>query len=1661
LRTPVEQAFDFQTCGPLAVVEHRVGWEEQVGPEAPWQIRFSNPLDPKTVERKDFHIEPAMPELQLALWEQTLIVYGWRQANTDYRLTLPAGLRDMFGQTLSTPTTLSFQVGRADSRVFVGGSSRSWDTILLRPAHDTWLPVGTVNHRALSIRIHSVQVEDWPVYSDPALWRSYSSYVGYGEHRKKALDILDWLADNLPGKCVVSDVVELDGHDNELVETRIDLQPALQGPVGHALIVIQALDRLDRDPLVIWCQMTRIGLHAFAERDGVLVWTTDLQTGAPLENVVLRLEGTGIEGRSGPDGLAWLPRADPVPRMLVARRDNDAAILPDHYRDWPKRQRRQRVVWCAMDGRGIYRPGEEIRLKAWPRLWLHGQHGTVHLLDRPYQALCQLVLRYETWIEQRVDVDPRSGLDVRFTLPAEMPSGRAAIRLVIPEFEDDHHYHDFEVEEYREPEFEVVLTASEGPHIAGAQTLVSAQARYYSGGPLPGAEIAWSVKPSQTDFHPPGFERFSFGKWLPWWIYRPHGVDGQRGVFLSDSLRAETSLRGQHTVRIDFSRIEPTQPIQLTIQAAVTDINRQCWAVEHSIMIHPAELYVGLCCPQILFRAEVPILIDLVVTDPRGAIVAGQTVELELHRVRQVLGGVGNEPTLHLVEVIPMQSGHRPQPIALSPQPAGHYRLIASVRDSAGRRGETTQDFWVAGGVVSVSESEFVSLIPNKERYEPGEFAEILVQCSFFPAEALLTVRREGILHSETLTLREPSQTIRLPITCEHYPEIHLRLDLVGQNSRSGRVPMAGTPDEGEPAHATGCVTLKVPPRARELSVAVRAQEPELQPGERTEIEVSVHRADGAAAGSSEVVIMVVDEAVLALSGYQTPDPLAEMYREIDGKHHAVHSRTNLLSPTITWHALGQFREPPGAGYVSGFSRGLLDQPITEPAGGNDVLPAAAFRVRDTFRAVALFVPSAVTDSRGHVAVPITLPHNVTRYRVMVLAAWGSDHFGRGEAAITTRLPLTIRPSPPRFAHAGDRLELAAIVQNQTDRTQEVAVAARAQHLCLAEPHGWHLELPSHQRAEVRFVVGVDQAGTARVQIAASATPWSDAVAVDFPVRMPVTTESFALYSHLDEGTHRVPLILPSDTWSDGGQLKVTLSSTGVAALTDAVWQLLEYPFNCAEQLASRILGLSRLIDVPAILTGLASDEEIRRRVERDVAQLRSLQNADGGFPFWRRGEPSLPLPSIHAAHALFQLQDWEDGSEESVRCLAESLEYLTKLPERFRESYPREVRWYLEAYALHVRSLWDTLAWEEALELLEDADLSRLPIEAAGWLLQVLCARTDEHDKQPDFQRQIDRMMGHLNNRARQSAATAYFTHPGEATAHSRWLLLTEFRGDAVALDALLAARPDHPLVSKLVRGLLQRRRHGHWGTTLDNVFVLRALLRYFAAHEPADPNFEADVWLAGKCVGQCRLDDPNAPPCEITMPIRELPAGQTELLLHKQGRGRMHYRLALELARQATDVGALDRGFRVSRVYESVEAIGDIRRNVDGSWYIRAGALVRVRVTVTTPLRRYHVALVDPLPGGLEPLNPALAVTPMPDSPASVDEWGSRSTFTWFEHQNLRDDRAEAFASVMQAGLHAYSYLVRATTLGHFAVPPPKVEEMYHPETFGRGASDRVVVE
>jgi hypothetical protein len=325
------------------------------------------------------------------------------------------------------------------------------------------------------------------------------------------------------------------------------------------------------------------------------------------------------------------------------------------------------------------------------------------------------------------------------------------------------------------------------------------------------------------------------------------------------------------------------------------------------------------------------------------------------------------------------------------------------------------------------------------------------------------------------------------------------------------------------------------------------------------------------------------------------------------------------------------------------------------------------------------------------------------------------------------------------------------------------------------------------------------------------------------------------------------------------------------------------------------------------------------------------------------------------------------------------------------------------------------------------------------------------------------------FSNRATETAGAATFaTDYGE---DAYLILHSDRRTDGVILDALIARTPDSDLIPKVVAGLLGNQTRGRWNNVQENSFILLALNNYFDSFETTTPDFVARIWLGDLYAAEHVFEGRTTDRDETLVPMAELieqaAGGETNLVVSKDGEGRLYYRLGLRYAPEDLDLDPLDRGFVVQRAYEAINDPDDVTLGADGIWHIKPGAEVLVRLTMVADSRRTHVALVDPMPAGFEALNPALAVTgPIrpDDVPGGDDTAFGRGTYwwwQWFEHQNLRDDRAEAFASLLWAGTYEYTYVARATTPGTFVVPPTKAEEIYAPETFGRSGSDVVIIE
>eukprot|EP01089_Gocevia_fonbrunei_P006770 TRINITY_DN1771_c0_g5_i1.p1 TRINITY_DN1771_c0_g5~~TRINITY_DN1771_c0_g5_i1.p1 ORF type:complete len:257 (+),score=71.19 TRINITY_DN1771_c0_g5_i1:83-853(+) len=195
--------------------------------------------------------------------------------------------------------------------------------------------------------------------------------------------------------------------------------------------------------------------------------------------------------------------------------------------------------------------------------------------------------------------------------------------------------------------------------------------------------------------------------------------------------------------------------------------------------------------------------------------------------------------------------------------------------------------------------------------------------------------------------------------------------------------------------------------------------------------------------------------------------------------------------------------------------------------------------------------------------------------------------------------------------------------------------------------------------------------------------------------------------------------------------------------------------------------------------------------------------------------------------------------------------------------------------------------------------------------------------------------------------------------------------------------------------------------------------------------------------------------------------------LTVSKEGKGRLYYRLGLKYIPDNLILKPADYGFTITRQYEYVDDPGDVwkeeleQEDQSGSetdkphiWHVKVGSRVRVIINVVVTTTRYHVAIVDKLPAGLESVNEALLgqMGHVPERPQTVPKlWKTQ----WGNHVNFRDERSEKFAFYLLTGQYSWAYIARATSKGSYVVPPAKAEEMYSPEIFGRTATENLIVE
>ncbi|CAF3181371.1 unnamed protein product [Rotaria sp. Silwood2] len=1506
LKTTSEWSTSFSTYESLKIIEwypiEKNSWQQSAAPGESWSVTFNNSLDHSTINKSLFKIEPDVNGLGIEHMEyndRQVTIHNNSKPNTVYTLVIEAGsLKDIHGQTLEhdfSAKPVQFKVH--DPPPLMGDISGATGMVTMDPGvlDEPFYPFMVYNFSELTVRINRVK----PEHYDQML-PCFNSYAYTMEGQP-------WY-NKLPGEELLNEVMQTNCERDEPKEIRIPLKQYLNQNSGTGQLILlieptkkawsecQNHDWQYRQVKSAWIQCTRLAVDLFVStgnNNALTAWVTELMTGAPVPQATIIVPNE--KGETDQQGLCTIEKYvadnDQTNKILVVEKDDDLCISVNihayaSYMDV--------YIWHVFNDRGLYKPKEDVHIKGYVRLL--EVKGEVRLPNYAQGTIDYTVHdpRGEQLLQSKVDLNTYGAFDIQFTLPDNVNLGDAYVAFNLLD-SVNRYTHQFKIQEFRRPEYEVSSTIQSATNYYCHPTMdqhviVTCQGKLFSGGYLNDTNVQWIVRAETTKFKPAKRSEYTFGRAEPRFFWFRHN-DENKISYPAKHIQGTTNDKGMHEIKISYHGIEEEpRPMVVSALAAITDINHQTQETQTQFIVHPCTYYVGFQMSTYFGKKDKPVQPKVIVTDIDGNLIDNIVVTCKIvgngkERKEDENGLTIYENVKDEQVITAVSSSKDAINIEFTPKLGGEYNISFTVKDEQGRSAMSFYDgLYVCGGFGKEMEQqkvdyvpiEEVKIVPNAMNYQPNDTCELLVLAPFSPANGLLVFDCDGQVSQPIpfqIESEQSSTTVEFKISKDWIPNFTVHVELVGIAPRQTEV----TNSQNRPAIATGSQLIEISRDIYKLDVLVNTKETNnvFTPSSIIHIDVNVTQYIGKAPlDKIEVCLLVVDEAILSLTDHKLANPLDLFYPNRLANIQQYHGRDHCL--VFSKQDIEKFKKDMQRSYNSSSIMAeaccfnAAPRAMYKKSGGfgrsGGSGPQEKIAVRSNFDPLACWIPSLITDPSGHVSCEIKLPDNLTRYRVWALAA-NDKQYGLGEMSITVQLPVMVRPSPPRFLNYGDTAHFSVILQNQTDTSLQLHAGLRASNAKLLvsqenqQMAGYSVALQSNKRVVLTFPLSTVHSGTARFQFITStvksetSSSFGDAIEFSVPIFTPATSEAFATYGDVsDEEVVLQPIKAPENVIPQFGELSVSTSSTALASLTDAIIALYTYPYECSEQLSSRLLGVQSLWDVlQAFQTkDLPEVSEVKSKLESDMKKLKGRQYSNGGFGYWtnRSNSDADPFMSVHAAHCLVVI-DQKKVFSLDYEMLNGALRYLENIEEEINRllsaKYWSETTLFsLVSYALYVRAKNGQNVTKDASQLFQKAGFKKLSLEALGWLLVALSIDTDNAQKET-----IESIYKHLKGKINETSETAKFTTSYGDDGQSV-MLHSDRRTDAILLESLLHIDQNSTLCTKLCKSLQAHKVKGAWKSTQENCFVLIALDKYFHIKEKDTPDFVANIWLDNNYCGQ-----------------------------------------------------------------------------------------------------------------------------------------------------------------------------------------------------------------
>jgi hypothetical protein len=1620
-----------------------------------WQrgfsVNFVSPMDPETIEdRIVIEPAPANPRYFYNEWEgkSSVFVDFALIPDTSYTITIPADAADPYGNTFGEPYTWTFLTPPYPAIASFNLPRE------VAQVSTTFATTVEVIHRNVSE--FTVDLYDQPLDTD-LLFNIYE------------------ISQTPPvGEPIRSFTLNPSASQNEAGVAPIDLADGGTLPAGLYRLRITSPD-IDAEDAQFWQNQNVILIvgdtnlvvkEMFGE---VHVWATDLETGqpAPGRNIVLYTRSGAasepvVTDDNGFASFDYQPSEPYLEGVIVASNEPGQAgfglsssfwtggfspwNLGVNYNSSPE----DPIFVYIYTDRPIYRPGDTVYYKGIVRSTNFGRYALPDLEEITIAFSPTFFTGEGEQVEPdqfTLALDENGSFNGEYLLAEDLALGDYQITL--PDTNYWASLRTFTVAEYRRPEFSATLTPEVDEALRGEAIDVLLEADYLFGAPASNVAVTWNIY--QT-LHQPTIETqppYAFGDTAGFYQNEIDPFFGigvpQQGEYLVGG-EGVTDEQGNLVITLPADLLDEIDPgsRNVRVEATLGANSEFPISTSTSVVYHDAEVYVGLRTPEYVSDAGVETTVELLTVDWAGEAVGNLPVEVVFY-LREWESERSSDYGMYMTSWTAVDTevaresvttdADGQAAVSFTPEVGGSYLAVATVKDAAGREQLSSLSLWVLdpgySGWRSDPKERTMLLVRDKDEYQIGETARILVQTPFAdPVQAWLTIERGNLIEQRVITVA-PGQTLDIPITAEYAPNVHVMVTAV----------KPANPGATEAQYADirlGVVELLVDTSQLELNVALAAAQDTYKPGDTASFTVTLTDSAGNPA-TADVSLALVDLAVLLLKEDNAP--------------HIVEA----------FYAPQPLRSQTGSGlFISG--EGLeAEVPLQGGGfggGGGDVAAAESARVededesvRDDFKDTAYW--EATLPVSGSATVEIPLPDNLTTWRLSSKASNQDTIVGQNFVEIQVQLPLQVRPVTPRFFTVGDALRLGTNVDNNTDQDIEATVSLEALGLAINGEAEQVVTVPANGRVFVSWDTVVQDVQFADLTFRVEGGGYTDAskptIGTTQDGLMPVYRfngrDFVATAGELEEPGRRVEaVILPQGVDPSQGEVDIVLQPSLAAAIIDSFDALVEpesYLSDCASTYADRLIQNTATQKAVEDL-GVREDllEALNGQITTDTSRLKALVHSDGGWG-WCFDQESDEWITAYSLLALVRARDlgYEvdealiDNAATFVRSRLERVEQVTNAEEANRN-----------AFFLYVLA-------ESGDDVVADADAliaehrALLDPYAKALLALAYQANGASGDSQAA-------MVSDLSNSAILSATGAHW----EDAQQDFMNLSSDIRGTAMVVDALSQIAPESDLLPPAVRWLMVARQAQNWPTTHESAWSIQALSDYMAASGELEANYDYRLNVNTRPETEGAFDADTLTESEaVSVPLGNLLVDGTNYFDFQRGEGdgKLYYTMVLDSAIAVDQIDPVSRGMTVTRQYFAADCDPQTE-TCEPLTEIDAGERVRAQVTVVLPEDRVFVVLEDPIPAGMEAIDPSLLTSPSGTGGSIVPEQGQNEFGWWgwwyFDHIQYGDEKVTFLSQFLPAGTYQYSYYLDPVIPGTFQVMPATAREQFFPEVFGR---------